>query len=296
LWLEKEENATASVVEEAQEEPQEPNSQPKAPVPVSDTSQEPTPDQQQGQQTRGAELTFSGKISGVPLPVPPPDVPDGPEKVPPEGPDMTVPEPNKPSKSTAMETKNEPPEQVTGSGHPLWVGAQRAVYDFWWLIPLAAALAIPIFFVARDVAAAHKRNVRKKGHLAANASREPKRLVLRYGDKSHELGRLDRFRAIHVGPGKSNTVRTPGSTAGERYLRLYRKRNEVMLDNLATSPVHVNQVEVKPGRTQRLVIPALIQLNDKTKLKLDFVRRDSRAAQTKRKVSHAEQTEPQHVS
>jgi hypothetical protein len=184
--------------------------------------------------------------------------------------------------------------KAAGTGHPFWARLKGLLHSYWWLILVAVVLGGLVIVISKDLVKAGRWDTKKKGHLAS-ASHPPKRLVLRYGDYSRELGRLDRFRSIHVGPGKRNTIRTPDSAGGERYLKLYRRGDDVMLKNLASSSVLANNVEVKPGRKQRLVIPSAIQLPDKTKLNLDFVGPETNAAQTERSDVHERPTEPLHV-
>jgi hypothetical protein len=206
-----------------------------------------------------------------------------------------LPEPA-PEQVVAEPAEAKPPqEEVAVPQRSFWSRVRGAVSSYWWLILLLiAALGVLILVISRDVLKAGRWDMQKKEHLAS-ASRDPKRLIARYGDDYRDLGRLDHFRSIHVGPGKKNTIRTADSTGGERYLRLYRRGDDVMLKNLANSSVLANNIEVKPGRKQRLVIPSAIQLPDKTKLNLDFVRPDTKAAQTERNASHGRSTEPQRV-
>jgi len=298
LWLAKNEPEGPSAKKKEEPTPElKPPEQLSVPSPIEtrttpDKPQDPLAGQRRVPTSQGGGLSVTTRVDAITSFGPLPGLPDNEAGAPPDGP---VAEPNKPSKPVVVPPEPEPPrKEVAGSGHSFWARLKGAFYTYWWLIPLAAVLGGLVIVISKDMVKAGRWDTRKKGHLAS-ASRDPKRLVLRYGDYSRELGRVDRFRSIHIGPGKQNTIRTPGSTAGERHLKLYRRGSDVMLKNLATSSVLANGIEVKPKCKQRLVVPSVIQLNDKTKLNLDFVRPDAGAAQTERNGSHERQPEPQLV-
>jgi hypothetical protein len=203
-------------------------------------------------------------------------------------------EPNQPTEAAAVAPPTVvSPQPPTDPQQPRWARLRGAIGRYWWLLPWAAVFTGLAFVVSRSIAQARRWDAKRQGHLAKGPSSDPGRLVVRYGEQSYQLGPLKQFRSAHIGPGAANTIRTPDTTPGERHVTIYRRGDNIILRNLAPAPILVNSLEVKPGGRRRLVIPSVIQLNNKTKLNLELVRPDPRSARPERSGDHERQVEPQ---
>lgn len=97
-------------------------------------------------------------------------------------------------------------------------------------------------------------------------------LIAKLNGQSYRFGKLDRFRSIRVGSDVNNTIRISDKSVEGRHLEIFKKDNQLMLRNLAKSPVIANNTEVKSGQRHQLVIPSIVKLNDKIKLNLELDR------------------------
>jgi hypothetical protein len=180
-------------------------------------------------------------------------------------------EPNEPSRPLTASALEASPK--TTSERSRWTRLKELPSRYWWLVlPLAVVLAGMIWITIHGTREARRLAEKTEGYLAAGPARHIGILMVRWGEQSYELGSLDRFRSSSIGPGSKNTIRIPGTTTTDQHLRLYKKGPDLMVKNVAPSPCRVNGLEVKPGHKLRLVVPAVIQLNDHTKLHLEIVR------------------------
>jgi len=97
-------------------------------------------------------------------------------------------------------------------------------------------------------------------------------LVAKLNGRTHHLGRLDHLKAVHIGSGPKNTIRVQDKAISERHVRIYRHSRKLMLRNIGRAPIAVSGSPVKPGGKHRIVMPSVIQLNDKTKISLARLR------------------------
>jgi len=289
IWLEKKaEGLTAKTKDEKALEPKPPE-QPSVPPP-GESRQDHITGQPQTPLTPGYRITT--QIDST-VSFPPTQLPGSEVGGPPQGPALEANEPPGPvAEQPAVE---QPPERVEVPQRSFWARLKGAFYSYWWLIPTAAVLTGLALLISQSIGQAHKWDTRVKGHLAASASSDPGMLVMRCGDQYYQLGPLDRFRSAHIGPGSKNTIRTPDITTGDRLLKLYRHRQDVMVKNLGAASIIANGIEVKPGRKHRLVVPSVIQVNEKTKLNLELVRHNTSPAQIGRSSDHEREAEPQPV-
>jgi hypothetical protein len=138
----------------------------------------------------------------------------------------------------------------------------------WILLPITGLLALfgVFLFMARRKANQWKQWV--GSHLKHGQQQKSGVLVAKLNGQSHRLGQFERFRVAHLGREKSNAIRSSDKSIENRHLKIYRKGNDLWLKNLAKSPVMANGMEIKPKRSYRLVLPSVINLNERTKLNL----------------------------
>jgi len=248
LWLEKKEDTPPSIVEENQQ-PEEPNRPPKEPTKIPDKSQGATPSPQPVQRTRGGELTFSGKISGVPLPLPAPDGPG--------------PEPNEPSKlieeevpRNTPENANHPPDTVKSGEDGIEKAIQEPRQSFWaqvkrlfgqiWLWLVGGICAVPLilagYVLVRGKSKAERIRKRLHGYLKAKKSAKDGMLIATLNGQTRRLGKLRRLRPVYVGSGAKNTLRVTEKGVGDRHLCLYQKAGRLTVQNLSKNSLTVDGV------------------------------------------------------
>ncbi len=87
-----------------------------------------------------------------------------------------------------------------------------------------------------------------------------------------------------------NIIRLMDDSVKDHHLRIYRRGDRLMAQNLANSPIKVNSTEVKPRGRCRVSLPATIQLNDKVKLNLEVLR-PKVSRRTNGSASHEQSTE-----
>jgi len=282
LWLAKEENAHTSPVEKRQEEPEEPNSPSKGSATVPDKSQEVASNPQPVQQTRGAELTFSGKISGVRLPLPAPDVPGGAEVTPPETSDRPAPEPNAPPKPTGEEVGEQSSDEDVGSESSSGVTLARALRRSGPWIIASLLLSGLIAVAVRAQIKAHEWTQKTGAAGRTKAKEDPGILRVTSNGQHYDLGPLERFHHAHVGKGEGNAIRLSDDSLEKQHVLLFSKRHGVYVQNTAKSPIRVNGAEVKPRGSRRLSFPADIDLSGRTKVRLTAEKKPADSAKERR--------------
>jgi len=290
LWLERKEDTPPSIVEENQQ-PEEPNRPPKEPTKIPNKSQGATPSPQPVQRTRGAELTFSGKISGVPLPLPAPDGPDGPVKEPPKTQDGSGPEPNEPSKLIEEEVPRNTPENAN---HPrdtvksgedgiekaiheprqsLWARVKRLFGHIWlWLVGgiCAVPLIVAGYVLVRGKSKAERIRKRLHGYLKAKKSAKDGMLIATLNGQTRRLGKLSRLRPVYVGSGAKNTLRVTEKGVGDRHLCLYQKAGRLTVQNLSKNSLTVDGVPLEPKGKRALALSSVVELTPNVKLRLSL--------------------------
>ncbi|HEG43335.1 MAG TPA: FHA domain-containing protein [Phycisphaerales bacterium] len=142
-----------------------------------------------------------------------------------------------------------------------------------WICLAAMILAILLglfFFFGIKNARQWKNKVSAK--LRGSQKKRPSTLVAKFNGQSYQLGNPDRLNTINIGSGLGNTVRIPDKSISDKHVKIYRKGSNLMLQNIGTTPIAVNNSQLKPRGRQRLVIPSVIQLNDKTRINLMFLK------------------------
>ena len=79
-------------------------------------------------------------------------------------------------------------------------------------------------------------------------------------ERRYDLGPLDALGEITVGKGVGSTIYIDNEKVKDRHLRIFKSRNDLKAQNLASFPVAVNGVELLPRRKTILELPADIQL------------------------------------
>ena len=177
--------------------------------------------------------------------------------------------PDSPEEAEA-EQLEEPPEPLV----PVETETEESPSTvLWWiLVPVAALLASLGLILSKGMRNAKQWKAKVSSHFRKAPRQNSGILVAKLNGQSYRLGQLDRFKAINIGSGPDNTIRVPDKSIQSRHVRIYRKGNNLMLRNLAKSPVRLNGTEVKPGGKHHLVLPSVIKLNDKVQLNLQLVK------------------------
>lgn len=143
----------------------------------------------------------------------------------------------------------------------------------WILLPVAGLLALLGLTLYMGIRNANRWKESVNSHLKQTRRQSPGILIAKLNGQSYRLGPVDRFKAAHIGSGPNNSIRITGDKSiKDRHLRIYRKGNGLWLKNLARSSVIANGTEIKSRCKHRLIVPAVIQLNDKAKLNLELLR------------------------
>ena len=152
-------------------------------------------------------------------------------------------------------------------------GLKKFLAKYLWWVLLTAATSSVLFIAGWFTVSkkADRWKARINSRLQATQSRDPGILTARLNGRLYRLGRLDHFRAIHVGSGPKNTIRITDDSIERRHLKIYKKGGGLVLKNLARSPVTVNSTEVKSRRKHRLILPAVVTLKENVTLNLDLV-------------------------
>ncbi len=140
------------------------------------------------------------------------------------------------------------------------------------LLPIGALAAIPLVVILRGTREARRWRMDMNSRLKKSQPNDDGVLVARLNGQSYRLGKLDSFKSIHVGSDINNTIKISDKSIEGRHLEIFKKDNQLMLRNLASSPVIANNTEVKSGQRHQLVVPSIIQLNDRIKINLELDR------------------------
>jgi hypothetical protein len=214
----------------------------------------------------GYHITVGSTVEVSPLTRPP-----GSEiTVPPQGLPLEANEPSGPvaEQQPVVEPVEQPPEKVEVPQRSFWAWLKRAFHGYWWLIPTAVVLAGLVLVISQSIAQARKWDGKVKASQKTARHNDPEVLVATSNGQSYQLGPPSSFHSANIGKGVGNAIRIADDSLEDRHARLYRKRTNFLLKNSARSPVTVNGSQIKPGGKCRLVLPSVIQLNDKTKLNL----------------------------
>ena len=103
-------------------------------------------------------------------------------------------------------------------------------------------------------------------------------LTAQYNGRTFRLGALAHLRSIHIGSNPRNSLRIQQETIAGRHLRIYRKKRQLMLRNLARTPIWLNQEPIKSGHKHPLTLPTTVRLSDTVTLQLSLVRSTGRQA------------------
>jgi len=80
------------------------------------------------------------------------------------------------------------------------------------------------------------------------------------GDQKHDLGPLESLAEVTIGKGIGSTIYIDKEAIEEKHLRIFKKRNRIKVQNLASSPVLVNGIELTSRKKADLDLPAEIEL------------------------------------
>jgi hypothetical protein len=184
-----------------------------------------------------------------------------------------VPEANEPAVPSTVERPRQEASQPPASRQSWWQRMKPAMRRHWWLalVPLAVLGVGLIWGMAWATGEARKWEQKAGSKVKPTRPHATGVLVLRYGDRTYQQGSLDRFIRASIGRHPDNAVRLMDESVQDHHLCIYRRGTELMVQNLANTPIKVNTVEVKPRGRYRVGLPGTIQLNDKIKLTLEVL-------------------------
>jgi hypothetical protein len=146
----------------------------------------------------------------------------------------------------------------------------------WILIPIASLLIILVLVLFTGLRNANQWKQRAGSYLKQTEHQRSGVLLAKLNGQSYRLGQWDRFKAAHVGKDTNNSIRVMNDKSIEdRHLIIYRKGKDLWIRNLARTSVLANGTEIESRHKHRLVVPAVIQLSDTTKLSLELIRQKS---------------------
>jgi hypothetical protein len=157
---------------------------------------------------------------------------------------------------------------------PFWQRAWSRLKDIpgrtflWLLLPLAALAVALGAILFRGIREARRWKTDMNSRLKKSQPTDEGILIAKLNGLPYRLGKLGKFKSVHVGSDASNAIRVLDKSIAGRHVRLYKDSNNLMVKNLAKSPIVANNAEIKAGRSHRLVLPSVIKLNERTKLNL----------------------------
>jgi pSer/pThr/pTyr-binding forkhead associated (FHA) protein len=107
---------------------------------------------------------------------------------------------------------------------------------------------------------------------AKTAPKDQGELVARINGQTHRLGKPHRLRTIHIGSGPRNTIRVCDKAVSDRHVQLYRRGSSLMIRNVGTKPITVNNLPLAPKAKRLLVLPAVIGLSETSTLHLSLLK------------------------
>lgn len=126
-------------------------------------------------------------------------------------------------------------------------------------IPLALLIAMLMGAIGLIVYSGSKPTL-KSPIEAGEDEGQQNHLIAFVFEQRYDLGPLDALGEITVGKGVGSTIYIDNKTVEDRHLRIFKSGTGLKAQNLATSPVAVNGVELLPRRKTILELPADIQL------------------------------------
>lgn len=174
------------------------------------------------------------------------------------------------------EMQEEPPEEIPeeeATVKPIPHKKPRKIPKILiWLVPAICLFILVAVLLFSSISKANKWQTGVNSRLKTNQHKEPGTLVAKLNGQPHTLGREDRIGTINIGSGPNNTIRIPDKSISDRHVKIFRNRNGLMLQNIGKTPITVNSSTVKPNAKQRLIIPSVIEFNNKIRLNISVVR------------------------
>lgn len=134
-------------------------------------------------------------------------------------------------------------------------------------------------------AASWQRKVQNPVETARREEEKQTRLLMaRVGGSSYCLGSPQHFSSVHLGSSAENTIRVNSESIEPRHLRIYRRRSNFFIRNLAKTPVIANGQEIGRKKRYRLTFPAAVCLGEGVTVHL-FLAKSAGKKQSKREES-----------
>ena len=140
-----------------------------------------------------------------------------------------------------------------------------------WLLPLVLVAAIIVAILLFNLYKAKKEASKLCSRLNTQ-QKTPGTLIAKLNGQTHTLGHEDRIGTIYVGSGPNNTIKIPDKSISDRHVKIFKKRNDLMLQNIGKTPITINSTAIKPNAKQRLITPSVIEFNNKNRLNLSVIR------------------------
>jgi hypothetical protein len=182
------------------------------------------------------------------------------------------------------EVENEHSEEMLEPTTTTETGSKRVLGRvlLWILLPVTGLLVLFGLALFIGLRKANLWKDRINSYLKQAQYQSSKILLAKLNGRSYRLGQLESFKVAHLGSGLNNAIRVSDKSIKDHHLKIYRKGNDLWLKNLARSSIIANGTEIKPRSKARLVVPAVVQLNDKTKLILELLRQKQNAPEIRR--------------
>jgi hypothetical protein len=154
----------------------------------------------------------------------------------------------------------------------LWTRVKAWLLSPWfWLVPAAGIFAGTILLILlQNYKKANVWASAIQSRLKKNTRKIPDRLIVRIGERTQHLGRLDQIRKIHIGSGPDNTIRIYDPSVPKQQLRLFRKGSDLYLKNLSTKPAWINGLVLNSGKTERLPLPSILKLSESVTIRIEL--------------------------